>query len=282
MKIVEPLIYNSFEDLTLNLDKVKEKYFSDSIVLIRGLTITDEQHLSLTKLLGDLMGWTPNSSASFNHKYHENHNSNKKLKNAAISEIILGWHMEHSDYDIYSPLVAGVWNMHTFKCESNSGMTYFMDSRKVYNFLFNDKEKDFLRSCWYTWDEVYPNNAEVKNKVKLVNNHWITGEEQIRLEMQITPPNLRLDTYENRVPTNNESKYFEELINRFKLEHYKNEEFRIIQKWNEGDILIPDLYSMAHAVTGGFSPENRKFTGLWCYINSPENLQLDSVHPSWR
>lgn len=282
MKTVSPIFYSSLDELKLDLNTIKNRYISDSIVLIRGLHLSKDDHLSLVKALGDVMGWTPNTKTDFNHRYNESHVTNTKLDNSLPEDLILGWHLEHVDYDPYSPLVAGVWNMQKFKCDPNAGMTYFMDSRKLYNLLFNESEKNFLRNCTASWEEKYSTGVVVKNEVRVVAPHWITGEEQLRLEMHHVPPLLTLARYEDREPTDSESKYFEELANRFIFEHYKNEDLRIVQKWNEGDILIPDLYSLAHAVTGGFSPQDREFTGLWCYINYPENLDSSSVHPSWR
>lgn len=281
MKIVEPVTYSSLSELKSDLETIKEKYISDSIVLIRGLKLTKDEHLGLVKDLGDLMGWTPNTKTNFNHRYDESHSWNDKLANSLGEDIILGWHLEHIDYDKFTPLVAGVWNMQKFNCSPDVGMTYFMDSRKLYNLLFNEEEKSFLRDCWAEWEENY-HQTTIKNSAKLVSNHWITGEELIRLEMHHLPPILKLSTYQDRAPKEEESKYFEELINRFISEHYLNEDLRIVQKWNEGDILIPDLHCLAHAVTGGFASEDREFTGLWCYLNYPENLETASVHPSWR
>lgn len=279
MKIIEPIVYSSLEELEKDLDKIKNLFFEQSIVLIRGLKLSDIEHLELTKKLGDVIGWSPNSLDSFIHDYTENHSQN--YISDSPRDIFLDWHLEHIDYDKYVPLVAGVWNMKKFTCSSESGMTYFMDSRKVYNQIFSDSEREFLKACTASWSEEYRQfDISVDNDAKVVSPHWITGEDQIRVEMIFRPPRVSLLNFDGNNPTPAQSKLFEDLVNRFIEEHYKNEELRMVQKWQEGDILIPDLHCLAHAVTGGFSPDEREFTGLWCYLDDPYSKNAKQ-HPAF-
>ena len=37
----------------------------------------------------------------------------------------------------------------------------------------------------------------------------------------------------------------------------------MVHEWRQGDILIPDLFTMAHSVLGGFESSKRKFRGIW-------------------
>ncbi len=277
MRFVEVIPVSSKDDIDFNLLKtylIKKKVFC-----LRGLNLSEEEQLLFTKKLGDVMQWTPNTSNDFNHKYIENHASNQKLEDSKIGEVFLAWHLEHIDYDNYSPLVAGVWNMQIFTCSPDAGNTYFMDSREVYRSLFSEEEKEFLEKCESSWEEIYHSSGPVKNVAKVVMPHWITGEKQIRVELIVSAD---LESFDGRRPTEDEKEKFTELYKRFKSEVWNNEELRIVHRWQQGDILIPDLYSLAHAVTGGFDPSERKFTGFWCYINYPENLEEASVHPSWR
>lgn len=280
MKIVEPIHLKNLEELKSNLHLIKNELISSSIVCIRGLKISKEEQLKLVKNLGDIFSWTPNSSSSFNHQYIENHTGNISIPNSTGEQVVLNWHMEHIDYDNYTPLIAGVWNMEKFICSSDVGMTYFMDSRKIYKKIYTDDEKNFLKNCISSWTQYYSNNRQFLNTANLVNTHWLSQEEQIRLEMHHMD-SLKLFRYKNIEPTEKEQQLFNNLVARFISTVYNDTDLRIVHKWKEGDILIPDLHCLVHAVTGGFTSDQREFTGYWCYLNSPENLESDRLHPSW-
>lgn len=281
MRLVDLLEYQTIEDLNNNLDLVAAMLNTSAIVGIRGLNLTKSEQLKLVKDLGDIFSWTPNNTTTFNHEYVENHSRNKSISSSLGDEVILGWHMEHVDYDQYTPLVAGVWNMKKFKCSSDVGMTYFMDSREIYEILFSESEKEFLKKSRASWQAIYSGGREIINEADVVTNHWLDGREQIRLEMHQLS-SLKLSKFEDEEPTLDQKEYFQELVSKFILEVYHNEDLRIVHKWREGDILIPDLYALAHAVTGGFSPEEREFIGFWCYSYVPEiQIPGSTVHPSW-
>jgi hypothetical protein len=39
----------------------------------------------------------------------------------------------------------------------------------------------------------------------------------------------------------------------------------MVHRWQQGDLIIPDMFKLAHAVTGGFKSEDREFRGIWAY-----------------
>jgi alpha-ketoglutarate-dependent taurine dioxygenase len=281
VKSVHILKYESPEDLSKNLQLVVDTVKDSSIVCIRGLSLTKADQLQLVKDLGDIFSWTPNNETAFAHEYIENHSRNDSTSNSSATEVILGWHMEHVDYDNYTPLVAGVWNMQKFTCSPDVGMTYFMDSRDVYELIFSEDEKDFLRKSKAQWSAIYPGGRKITNSANAVAKHWLDGREQLRLEMHQLS-SLELSTLNDAEPTLQEKNIFQDLVAKFISEVFNNEDLRIVHKWNQGDILIPDLYALAHAVTGGFSPDEREFTGFWCYREIPEDqIPGDTVHSSW-
>jgi alpha-ketoglutarate-dependent taurine dioxygenase len=187
--------------------------------------------------------------------------------------------MEHPDYDNHTPLVAGVWNMQKFTCSPDVGITYFMDSRDVYEKLFSEEEKSFLRQAEASWVETYSEDKEITNTVKVVARHWIDGRELMRFMHQL--PSVKLFKIDGQDPTKDQEAFFKELVLKFVHEVSENTDLRIAHRWQQGDILIPDLNTMAHAVTGGFSPEEREFTGYWCFLNIEEAIKNGAVHPSW-
>jgi|688.fasta_scaffold00128_93 alpha-ketoglutarate-dependent taurine dioxygenase len=271
----------SKEDLYSRLNEILDVQTKNSIVGIRGVRLTEEEQLQLARDLGDIAGWFPNNTDKFNHKYIENHSANPSVGASSNNELILSWHLERVDYDEYLLLVAGVWNMRLFNCDPESGKTYFIDSRKVFQKIYNEDEKNFLRGCKAYWTEQTPSGNTRTNYVKIVQPHWKTEEEQIRVELHHMAA-IKLYKINDNDPTSEEAAAFESLMKRFSQEIANNEDLRIIHKWKEGDILIPDLFSLAHAVTGGFDPKDREFTGYWCYTASPSSVGEDNVPPSWR
>lgn len=272
------LTYESISDVLKNIDVVAKNFKESSIVCIRGIHATKAEQLEITKSLGDIFGWAPNSKSDFHQEYTENHSRNPSVAASAGDEVILNWHLEHPDYDKYAPLVAGVWNMQKFTCSPDVGMTYFMDTRDVYEGLFSEVEKSFLRKAEATWVEPYSEGKEFTNTAKVITRHWLDDREQIRLEMLYS---VNLFKFDGQDPTADQEAFFQELVSRFITEVNTNTDLRIVQNWQEGDIVVPDLYAMAHAVTGGFSPEEREFTGYWCYFGVEEAIKNGVFHPSW-
>lgn len=41
----------------------------------------------------------------------------------------------------------------------------------------------------------------------------------------------------------------------------------MVHQWQKGDLLIPDLFKLAHAVTGGFVQNQRQLDGMFAKAN---------------
>jgi alpha-ketoglutarate-dependent taurine dioxygenase len=228
--------------------------------------------------LGDHLGWYPNHSSDYlGRKYTENHSENRKVSSSSGEDIILEWHIEHVDYDQQCPLVAGVWNMWHFNCEPNTGLTYFVDTTKVYEKL-EDEEKKFLSSAKISWIDAYGFGPHYGMAVQ---PHWITGDPTIRVEItrQIKSELVEID---GQTPTSDDAVRFEKIQEKFMKIISNDLNLRFTHQWEEGDILIPDLYRMAHAVTGGFDPKDRSFTGHWVFSKDPSALEKDQLPYAWR
>lgn len=266
MPRTQPMSISSLDDAISNLDTIGQKYLEDGIVVLRGINLNETQQLELTRVLGDKLSWVPNSSSPFTQRYQENHSSNQNKTNLTGDEIALPWHMEHVEYDSNSPIVAGVWNMHLFNTDSNNGKTYFFDSSKSY--LRMPKEwKEFLLKCvsvWYKVDGAGPYYT------KCVQKHWSTQEEVLRVDVTKTESSADLlHTVDGREPTYEDQKLYEKIRNYFIDDIQNNEVDRIVHLWEQGDIVIPDLFKMVHAVTGGFESKDRDFIGYWVYPEEP-------------
>jgi len=182
---------------------------------------------------------------------------NKNIGKVGPDEIMLRWHMEH----IYSdnPIIAATWNMINFNTDNNNGKTYFVDSEQVYKMMPNEW-KNFLEKCTLNWNEAGINNFQI------VKNHWITKNKVFRIRIN-SDKELIKESFlvDNNIPSHEEIKLFEEIVVWFANQVMNNEDIRIVHKWKQGDIVIPDMFKLAHAVTGGFDSIDRKFIGIWGY-----------------
>lgn len=273
-----PIEVESKEDLYKNLDKVRANFEGPGIAVIRGIQLSRDEQIQLVKDLGDLIGWYPNNkSRDILHKYQENHSANKYLEYSEPDEVILDWHLEHVDYDSFVPLVGGVWNMFKFTCDSNVGKTYFLDSCEAYK-LFTEEEQEFLKKITLVWNDV---DGSGPHYAPVVVNHWISGNPLIRIEIT-KEVNPIISDFDGREATNEEMLRFLELKAKFHDIVDNNEDLRIIHKWQQGDIAIPDLYRMAHAVTGGFDSSEREFWGFWLFSKNPEIEDPEKMPIVWR
>ena len=179
---------------------------------------------------------------------------------------MLFWHIEH--VYLVNPIVAATWNMYRFTADENSGKTYFIDTSKIYEEL-SDDWKDFLQKCIAnSGDKIMAdsNDPAIKQyqEYSVVKNHWITGKKVIRIHLNRSESELnKLSKYDNRIPSKEEQEKF------FEISKYINNRIIVdmaglmFHKWQQGDLLIPDMFKLAHAVTGGFDPADREFCGKW-------------------
>lgn len=274
-----PLIFSSKEELEKNFDKVIEEFMGPGICVIRGLSFTKEEQQKLVQTFGDTVGSYPNSSSkNIVHTYLEDHSSSgNKSKITTGDDIMLDWHLEHVDYDSYIPLIGGVWNMFTFKCHPESGKTFFFDSFEAYK-LFSPDEIDFLSKCVLTWIDVDDSGPHY---APAIANHWKLNKPLIRIEIT-ERVYVSLFAFDGRTPTEQEQTEYKRLERKFKQIIYDNLDLRIIHRWQEGDIVIPDLFRMAHAVTGGFDPKDRKFNGFWLFAGDLESATESQIPPKWK
>lgn len=248
---------------------IVETFKEESVVALRGINPSYEEQIEITRALGDVAGWVPNNSTNFLEKYVESHERLKDKESISGDDIALGWHMEHVEFDDRIPIVAGSWNMVRFTAPSHVGKTLFVDTSKIYNNLA-EEEQEFLGSCVAGWRI----NGDTDVTSKVVKNHWLTGEKTIRIAVETGhtyPENLF--TVEDRTPSETERKKFVTIRDKIVNEIRLNKDIRISHSWQQGDLLIPDLFKGAHAATGGFSSDEREFIGMWLYPTDPAGTE---------
>jgi alpha-ketoglutarate-dependent taurine dioxygenase len=261
IKIIEA---TSVEDLFSDVDALKAVFKRDGVLVIRGGDFSLEDQVELTKTLGDSMGWNVSSDA---HRstietsiYPGGHSDNvDKDYNQTSEEYVLDWHIEQVYY-VY-PILAGVWHMTTFTAPAGSGTTRFVDSAELYA-LYSNNDREFLSKSIVKWDKPTPHGTG-PFYTKVVDKHPLTQQEILRVETDrgsYLMPELAL--WDGKPPTEEQVSRLNVLLDVLKTNLNDNLEIRYSQLWEEGDILIVDLFRMYHSVMGGFTAGQRKFTGI--------------------
>jgi alpha-ketoglutarate-dependent taurine dioxygenase len=271
IKIV-PIEFPGLEELKNNFDFYKNKLIEDSVVAFRNANISLEDQKELHKTLGDLFGWETREGG-WNY-YQENHSHNPSINTAQKDEILLGWHMEHVYYN--TPIIASTWNMSTFNVDSSVGKTYFFDTQKIYSSLDEDSQ-NFLSKC-----RLNSSNFNLEQPFipyDLVQDHWLTKEKVIRLPIggDIFENLEILDSFDGEKPSLENNNKFKTLASSISRRITDDESSRLVHEWKQGDLLLVDIFRLAHAVTGGFEPKDREFTGIWGWkkIDGP-NKHIDN------
>lgn len=275
MPYTQPIVMTSYDEIIENLDLIIEKFKTDTIVVIRDANLTTDEQSALARAIGDKIGWFPNNSDKFEQRYQENHQRLKRKEDAGTDEVVLAYHLEHVDYDVYVPIVAGVWNMFKFTADEEAGKTYFTDTSLIFRQM-TEEWQEFLKKSIVKWHE----DDGSTHITPAVQQHWLTGDDTIRIDIHDfdSYPEL-LYQFDGREPSNEERLLFMKIREYFIEEILENPDVRIVHKWKQGDLVIPDLFKHAHAATGGFSSDQREFVGLWVYPSNPESEEyLDYVN----
>lgn len=261
-----------FQNLVDNIEECASLFLQNGSIVYRNANFSTEQQLFFLKSLGDVLGWSPNSMNPNSPMYRENHQryGSSKEERKTKDDIILNWHMEHTDYK--NPIVGATWNMHLFTCDTSIGKTAFVDTTQIYD-LMPDDWKNFLSNCVEVINKNVLTTQDGKDiyvskehEINCIQPHWNLDIPTVRIDLD-TPNFMGLKFLDNSTVTNEHIELFK-TIKAFVFDQiYSNDEILQIHQWNQGDFAIVDLFRLAHSVYGGFSPEEREFTGYWAYKN---------------
>jgi len=265
---IPELHVTSLEDALSRVDSVVETFLSKGILKLKGHRFTRTEQLLFTRKLGDILGWNINSESvpdNFNPEilerwaFEAGHSDNPAVENSDEDSYLLGWHIEQVFY--IDQFLAGIWNMdHIGYDNRKAGRTLFADSIDIYKNLPNE-DKDFLEKSVVIWDKpIGPNTGFGPFFTKATDVHPNTGDNVIRLETDtgVLIP-VELYQFDGREPSEEESETFIRILSELREKLDKDLSIRYEQQWEEGDLLIVDLFRMYHALTGGFKLGERKF-----------------------
>ena len=287
MQQIKILESPGFDELIKNIDKCGEEFLENGSVVYRNANFSTDQQLTLLKTLGDYLGWHPNSLTKNNPIYKENHERNGLSKEARKTkdQILLSWHMEHTDYK--NPIVGATWNMHLFTCDSSLGRTGFVDTTQIYDLMPKDWQI-FLSNCV----EIIQKDTMVSSKdgefeyalmeheIPCVQEHWKSKKPTVRVDLD-GPNYYGLRFLDNKDVTDKDIELFSQIKVFIFDQIYKNKEIFQFHEWKQGDIVIVDLFKLAHCVFGGFYPHEREFTGYWAYRDETREPWQKSTGNKW-
>lgn len=263
----------------------------------------DEPIVRLAQAVGDIVGFTPSANRSGpesvsmeSWRYHQTQDDTVQYLiddnvNTSSQELIQ-WHIE--GVSLKHTQRAAVWYMYHFTAEPGTGSTGFVDMQMLYTKL-PAEYKNLLDSATIihipNWQSKPKSKEEfaAKFKSKCDAGHdviWTEDTGKIvgsfsRPAVQENPntgvPTLRVCPCEaewgvqdyllkvdGRKPTEAEQETFYEAVD-WILKEIRDPENQIWWEWQQEDLVMPDLFRMAHGVHGGFQPGQRSFYGYWCF-----------------
>jgi len=271
-KVIEPISIESFDYLENNLQEYIDLFKKEAIIVFRGFKFSREQQLTITRAFGDHVNWYPNSNTPIETfwPYEENHSKSMDTwgrHNVGKDEYLLMWHIEHMGHE--NPAIGATWNMEKFSCERDAGSTLFVNVSDVYD-TFSEEDTSFLKKCEVSaiqyWDKPKSEKQQPATH-QAVELYEPSGRHALRLNavFKYGEDSFYLERFEGRKPSEEENERFYELALEFtKLVHF-DEDLQQIHLWKENDLVVVDLFLMAHAVFGGFKSSERSFYGMWAH-----------------
>jgi alpha-ketoglutarate-dependent taurine dioxygenase len=264
--------YPGVEGIKDNLQYYFDEFEKNSVICFRGGNVSKEEQVEILKIFGDKAGWFPNTELlkdqdnleAFNSYafYSENH-GHAYNENWGNDDIVITWHLEH--FYRKNRTAGAVWNMKTFTCSTESGKTYFVDAHKLWQ-LLSPHEQQILtdaQTYFYYFDDIILADCASK--------HYRTGEILAHVDFNADLSQRHyLARYNGFSPSDTMEKEFNRIMMFLNDQVKNNEDIRIVHKWQQGDILIPDLFKLVHTITGGFKPEERYFDGVWATLTKPD------------
>jgi alpha-ketoglutarate-dependent taurine dioxygenase len=258
-----PTPYPGFQYIKDNLSVYVDRFLTGEIIAFRGANCSESEQQKLMTLLGDALGWWPNSLESDNPFYYETHHRTMSEERASDkSSMMLGWHLEHvTNKDLI--YVSALWCMNNFKCDPQSGTTLFVDVVKIFESL-PEEDRVFLEGIIVEATPVKAGNAAGNDtgRYKFIAPHWVLGIGVPRPILTRSHDN-RVVSLHGKEPSEEESHRFDVLCDHIIDQVISNEDIRYVHSWEEGDMLLLDIFRNAHAVTGGFNQGDRTLTGIF-------------------
>lgn len=291
MRTIPVISVDSLKDALDKLDLIIDTYKTTGVLKLQGHSFSPKEQVRLVASLGDVFGWHINSlhiaEPVSQEKIDEyvfvgGHSDDPNRPETLSTGYLLDWHIEQVFY--VNTFLAGFWNMfHIGYTDPLAGNTYFVDSNELYEGLTKE-DREFLSRAVVIWDKpIGPNRGFGPFYTKAIDNSPVDGRFIVRIETDngcIIPPTLHKLGEED--PSEEDKERFQSILSSLKSKLLNNEDIRYVQQWQEGDLIIVDLFRMYHAVTGGFNYGERKFHGTFTRPLDYTNDLFDSMEKVWQ
>lgn len=260
MSVLEVKEFPGVEEFISNIEDYKKEFLDIGVIAFRNANLSEQDQFKLGASFSKTLGLWPNNVNVYSpHIYVEPH---KELAAIGVDEnqVMLTWHTDHPWYK--NPMSLGVWNMHTLNVKNElCGRTYFYNLRKMYE-RFSDRHKKLSLDAFVS--------SQVSNHL-YAQAHPYT-KKPVPRSLSLHRDSDPLIFLNGEKPSFIDKLDFYEMLDDVKYKIENDEENRIEHRWQKGDLLLVDMFVMAHAVTGGFNPGDRIFTGMWFYIKDFDEL----------
>lgn len=269
----------TFDSFMGNMSYYVEKFLSDGVLFLKNFNPTRQQEWDIMVEFGNRINWFPNSTTGivptgpYECKELEDHRYTFEAHTDTVNDkdhYFIHWHLDGVDRD--KPQMGSLWHMRQFDCAPDSGQTGFVNMGYFYENLSEDY-KNFLLSCGvkrhYRLDvtgfDYNLTDQQIKDSspMALIVDHHFTDKKILRMDFYINESSLH--SFNGRPATEEEKlKYtyiHADIINQF----CNDSSISKWIEWEKGDVIIIDLFVMAHAVKGGFKLGERKFSRIWAY-----------------
>lgn len=254
-----------------NLESYVDRFLAGEVIAFRGANCSADEQVELMQALGDRLGWWPNTSMSGRANedpfYYETHHQSMNEENTTNKEaLMLGWHLEHVGFGEEQYLGA-CWSMNLFICDPDAGKTMFSDVLKVYQDMSED-DKEFLDMSTV---QLTPKGEPTKDDgidspsvevYKFVQNHWILQQGVPRPVLNNSHVTELIDL-DGQAPSQEQKERFNNLFDKIVFDTTETDTYRTTHSWEQGDLLILDVFRLAHAITGGFTKDQRTLKGIF-------------------
>lgn len=274
-----------------------ESYKSNGAVAFKEIKAEESDVAQICAALSPHLGWTHTTQDQQTMAWPYLQDHDKRI-NVVTSEgrneadaTLIEWHLDGASMKY--PQYGGAWNMFNFKAPEGTGSTGFVDMCQLYADL-DDGEQDFfdraeiIHLC--NWS-VPPSPemseqfiADVRSGSKVIYSKDGDGYVASHSRPAVSPhpatkkPTLRacpchnmyglqehLLLFDGQPATDLHRHTFAELMDKVRWEICENEERQEWYFWDEGDLMIADLFRMAHGVRAGYSAGQRTFQGYWLH-----------------
>ncbi len=259
--------FKTLEDVYKNLDQVYEEYKSSGLIVIKGLDLSDQEHIELSSAVSSLISSNTDIKISVKEvapdPYRLDYSQVQYMPGP--NSFILPMHLEHLETETAgSPIVLGVWRMVEFTAPAGTGDTVFVDTSKIFEDA-TPEMRDFLTKCQIQWNlQANPGDTTLYWGTATGLN-MVSGKTTIRIEIKENESNVfpsNLQRYDGRTPTDEENELYSYCRDWYQNEVTSNSSRRYRHHWEKNDVLIFDVYRMAHGVYGGFEKGDRILAGI--------------------